>query len=188
MTAMVRLIRLACAVSATTSFLDAIEFFWAVSTVVSINSTASVATFTVRLTTMSFFNCSVLTTSSLAARKRLTIESSELMTSSNRRSSASPRSRLKMALRPDWVFAIDAISEASPVAPNRQAMARSSFTLTSARYNSFSISALLSSLAMSGDASSASTALVHSAEIAERLSVCASRRVLRFASSSTPAV
>ena len=81
---------------------------------------------------MSFFNCSVFTTSSLAARKRLTIEDRELTTTSNSRSSASPRSLLKTSFSEASVLAISATRLASPVAPSRQTTARSAFTLASA--------------------------------------------------------
>ncbi len=81
---------------------------------------------------MLFFTCSVLTASSLAARKRLTIEDRLQTTTSKSRSSASPRSLLKTSFSEASVFAISVIRLASPVAPSFQAAARNAFTLASA--------------------------------------------------------
>ena len=131
-TVMVRPIRLACVISTPTSSFETAEFFCADSTTASIRSAASIATPDVRLTTMSVFNCSLLTTSSLAARNRLTTEDNELMTSSSARSSASPRSLLKTSFNDLVVLAIAGMMAASPVAPSRQTAARNEFTLASA--------------------------------------------------------
>ena len=81
---------------------------------------------------MSFFTCSVFTASSLAARKRLTIEDRLLTTTSNSRSSASPRSLLKTSFSEASVLPISVTRLASPVAPSFQAAARSAFTFASA--------------------------------------------------------
>ena len=129
---MTRLIRLACAISATTSSLEVSAFFLEFSTVASIRSAASAADLVVRLMMMSFFTCSVFTASSLAARKRLTIEDRLLTTTSNSRSSASPRSLLKTSFSEASVLPISVTRLASPVAPSFQAAARSAFTLASA--------------------------------------------------------
>ena len=106
--------------------------FCALETATSISSPASLTTFAVRFATISAFSSSILTASSLAARKRFTILSSALITTSRSLSSASPRNSLKLFLSAVWVFAIEAIRLASPVAPSRQTMVCSAFTLMSA--------------------------------------------------------
>ena len=126
------LIRLACAIAAATSCFEIAMLFCAVETATSMSLPASATTFAVRFATISAFNSSILTASSLAARKRFTILSSVLITLSRSLSSASPRSSLKLFLSVVWAFAIEALRLASPVAPSRQTMACSAFTLASA--------------------------------------------------------